>query len=192
MILQDIPLALFFISFIILFLIGNFIYLVVLIRKNIKNKKAIKQTQIALERIQKTKEQIEQQGKEKILFFTSLIHELKVPLSIIRSSLHLYLQTSGNKFDKNLATLKANIESVSKDIISLLDAEKIEQMQFFYNHDSVLNISNAVKQEIEVFKSVTRKKEINMILSYEDSLFVKINSSAFAQGILIRGSKGKD
>ena len=85
--LQDFPLFMGFIFFIILFFAGNFIYVIRLIRKNNENKKTIKQGQIRLEKIQKAKNQIEKQVKEKNLFYASLIHEIKIPLSIIQNNL---------------------------------------------------------------------------------------------------------
>lgn len=138
---------------------GNLIYMVRLIRKNKENKEIIKQSRLCLEEIQKKKEQIELQGSEKILFLISLIHEIKIPLTIIQNSLYQYFDKS-KKDDKNLIAMKSNIKILYRDIINILDAEKTNQAQQIYNNSTILNVSDATTKVIEVFKYNMNQKKI--------------------------------
>ena len=125
--LQDFPLAIIFITIIILFFTGNFVYLIRLNIKNNKNKKVIEQARISLEKIQQVKNQIEKQANERNLFYASLLHEIKIPLSIIYNSLIAYCTSQNKKDNKNLITLKSSVEILNRDIVNILDAEKIKR-----------------------------------------------------------------
>ena len=177
--LQDFPLAMIFITIIILFFTGSFIYLIRLNIKNNKNKKVIEQARIRLDKIQQAKDQIEKQAKEKNLFYTSLFHDIKIPLSIIHNSLIAYCTSPKKKDDENLISLKTNVEILNRDIVNILDTEKIDSTQQLYNHKTILNISKAVKKTVDVFKCNTNNKKIALTLTSEGALYIKINPCAF-------------
>ena len=168
-----------FYLFIFLFFIGNLIYLIIATRKNIKNKKNIEQAKIRLDKIKKAKEHIEQQDKEKTLFYISLIHEMKIPLSIIQNTLDFYFKGREKNGDGNLTTVKNTIEILNHDIVNIIDTEKVNHSHKLYNHTTVFNISKAIKRVVEVFKVNTNNKNIALTLVSEEALYIKIDSHAF-------------
>ena len=71
--------------FLIILLIGMPVLLFLFRKRYNENKKIIKQTKQNLAELQKINERIEEQSKEKSLFYTCLIHEIKTPFSILKN-----------------------------------------------------------------------------------------------------------
>ena len=91
----------------------------------------------------------------------------------------MYVKNIITHNDKNLDTIKNNFEILNRDIVNILDLEKINQTKQLYNHSTVLNISKAIKKTVESFSYNTNKKKITLTLVSEGALYIKINPSAF-------------
>ena len=78
------------------------------------------------------KEQEKEIYKNKINFFTSIAHEIRTPLSLIKAPLEMIVASrdSGENFEENLKVIEKNTDRLTELIDQLLDFRKIEEDKY--------------------------------------------------------------
>lgn len=112
--------------------------------------------------------------------FINIVHDIKTPLTII----HNYIdQITDNKIDpSSVKLLKSNIFKLEKDIINILDTDKIEKGSFIPNDKNIIsNISSITTDIYNIFKPYALSKNINLTGIIEDNIHSRIDQSSYTQ-----------
>ena len=131
------------------------------------------------ERTKKKKKEnkyIENNNKQKTMFFTAFAHETKTPLTLISNYLHSYIAEKG--MDKKLEIIKKNIDKLMHDMLNFLDSEKLQRKQLFFNHDTIINASEILMQKIRLFETSAKRKNIIVEYNIAKNIFIKIDPFA--------------
>lgn len=125
---------------------------------------------------QMQKEKLANLSIQKDNFYINLSHELKTPLTLISNYLDSYINKNGTQ--KELEIMSANLNKLQRDVINLLDTEKLQRGIVLYNHDCITDISGAVNEVLTMFSEYALKKEIKIESNIEEGLYVKADPSA--------------
>lgn len=106
-------------------------------------------------------------------FTAMVVHELRAPLTIIRGSADMILQ-SGEKFTRQdidlfLNQIKDSAWSLLELVSDLLDSAKIESGKFTVNKAPCL-LNQVLQQEVENYKVFTESKNIDLILDLSEAV----------------------
>lgn len=118
------------------------------------------------------KDTIEQQERQKTVFFTNLMHHLKTPLSNIRT----VIQNERFDDDLSVAVARLNAYELLTEMENYLVVEKYKNYgEYNYRHDTVVDLSPIVERVVECFSIYNIKSYI------EPGLNVLINGEAFTR-----------
>ncbi len=115
-------------------------------------------------------------NQEKTQYFINFTHETKTPLTLIKNYLDKYIKS--HSADEDIMVVKQNIDKLLRDMINLLDVEKLSRNQLFYYNESAVNISEIISYKIKIFSEYASQKQINLTGEVEPSLFVKGDPAA--------------
>lgn len=142
-------------------------------------------------RVQKEKMITFEQEKErelyqsKIDFFTSVAHEIRTPLSLIKAPLD-YVLINGDVSEDMSEEVKEHLQIMSKntdrllDLINqLLDFQKTESEAYLLNLESQ-NVSEIIRETFMRFKPLTMQKELNFELDLPQvDMYARVDKEAF-------------
>jgi signal transduction histidine kinase/DNA-binding NarL/FixJ family response regulator len=114
--------------------------------------------------------------KQKTDFFINLAHETKTPVTLISNYLDAYIRKKG--ISPETRVIKRNIEKLLRDIVNILDMEKLETGITFYNQNQTLDLSDIIKQKVMLFTEPAGKKNISITAKFEDNVAVRIDPYA--------------
>jgi len=140
---------------------------------NVNLEKKVHERTIELEQ---AKNLIERASQEKSLFFTNIAHEIKTPLTLIHNYLNSYIEKAG--LNNDLKVIRQNFQKMLNDMLNFLDAEKLDKGNIFYNHDQIINLSDIIKEKIELLKTNASKKYILLTDDIESDLYIKSEPQA--------------
>lgn len=109
--------------------------------------------------------------ESKIKFFTHVAHEIRTPLTLIKSPLESIISSGSVKAPEVVEDLKIMQENTNRltDLINqLLDFRKTEREGLRLNYEHC-NINQLVNSVYERFTSVAKERHINMTLSFQSS-----------------------
>ncbi|MDB5256862.1 MAG: hypothetical protein JWM14_1557, partial [Chitinophagaceae bacterium] len=118
---------------------------------------------------ERTKE-LELANEQKTNTFINLAHETKTPLTLINNYLSDYIEKYGQ--NKEINTVKYNIERLTRDIVNFFDSERLRKGVIIYNHSQVADFSSILKQSIELFKPYSEKMGMSFHSDIEDKIFI--------------------
>lgn len=112
-------------------------------------------------------------SREKIDFFINMAHEIKTPLTLINNYLDDYIKGAGPSDE--LAVVRENVQKLSDDIINILDSEKLERGQLFYDHNEVMEISGIVENRAFLFKKMCERQGVELRAGIEKGLYCRFD-----------------
>lgn len=128
------------------------------------------------EQVNKRMEDLEKLLEQQAYNFINLVHETKTPLTLINNYLTDYIRKHGN--EDELKLVKAGVDKLTKDIVSLFDIERYNKGIWVYKHDQVSNFSELLKEIIVLFKSCYQKDSLFWSEAIEDNVFIQADPSA--------------
>jgi signal transduction histidine kinase/DNA-binding NarL/FixJ family response regulator len=96
--------------------------------------------------------------REKTDFFIRAAHETKTPITLIANLLEGYIEKYGINGDLRL--IQQAVSGFKRDMVNLLDLEKLNRGQDFYHHDQSLDLSDLMKTKVHLFREIAKKKQI--------------------------------
>lgn len=126
--------------------------------------------------LEKTKNEVIKASRDKARFFINIAHEIKTPLTLIHNYLKAYIDRVG--LSDELKVIKQNFQKMLNDILNFLDLEKLEQGKLFYSHDKPLNLSEAVRQKAEIFRSTAERRQVRLVCRAGEDLYAKADPLA--------------
>lgn len=126
--------------------------------------------------LQQANERLQEMDRVKTLFFTNVSHETKTPLTLIRNYLQRYIERTG--LDDDLRVIKQNIDKLQRDMVNLLDAEKLKRGQVFYKHDQIIDVEDLLRKKVTVFREIAARKQLDITTVLENGLYVKADPFA--------------
>ncbi|WP_211236745.1 ATP-binding response regulator [Sporocytophaga myxococcoides] len=125
---------------------------------------------LTLKVIERTRE-LEIANERRTNTFINLAHESKTPITLIRNYLEEYISKYGEA--EELLIIKRSIEKLTRDINNFFDLEKIKRGDDIYFNDQICNVSEVLKNNIELYRSYANKKSIFLSSYIDDNLIVK-------------------
>jgi Signal transduction histidine kinase len=139
----------------------------------------------------------------KINFFTTIVHEIRTPLTLIKIPLEKEMETNNND---NLLLIEKNVDRLTKLCSQLLDFRKVESNQLqlnFVKTDIPDFISNIIFRFMPLIKSkeiqfTHNLQDVNLIAPIDREAFTKIvsnllnNSIKYADSIIQLNVSKKD
>lgn len=129
--------------------------------------------------VEKRTKELERINEQKTTTFVNLAHETKTPLTLINNYLEEYMNKHENSEEINI--IKRNIDKLSTDIINFFDLERFNKGIVVYNHDSVSDFSEILKDALILFREFARKKGIEIHATVEDGVYVKADPVAITR-----------
>jgi signal transduction histidine kinase/DNA-binding NarL/FixJ family response regulator len=120
--------------------------------------------------------QIEDANKQKTDAFINISHEIKTPLTLISNYLENYIKKNNNSSDLDI--VKNNVDKLKRDIINVLDFEKLEKGMPNYDHSQIVDLSEIITMNANLFKEMAIKKGIDLKFTIDDKLYSKIAPGA--------------
>ena len=121
--------------------------------------------------VDKRTRELEKINEQKTNTFVNLAHETKTPLTLINNYLEEYINTNGNS--EELTIVKKNIDKLSADIVNFFDLERFNKGIAVYNHEQISDFSEILRDNLELFKGFSRKRDIELKETIEDDVFIK-------------------
>lgn len=142
-----------------IFLIAISIYLLLRYYWNLNKQKQTRQ----LEDFKMQQEKLS--VKSKLDFFTTIAHEIRTPVSLIKAPLEeVLLSGDGNEDTKqNLSIIEKNSNRLSLLIDQLLDFRKIDSMKYTVKPEKI-NLKQYIQELFERFKKTAQKNKIDFVL----------------------------
>ena len=138
-------------------------------------------------RIQYAEEKLEQEKQHelyesKISFFTNIAHEIRTPLTLIKSPLENIL-SNGNlpsSLKEDLTVMNMNTGQLIALVNQLLDFRKSEQDGIHLNKERI-DITSAMNTIIKVFNPVIKQQNINLITDIPDNVYAHVDRDVFGK-----------
>ncbi len=127
-------------------------------------------------KIQRANEQLEHEKQKelydsKISFFTNIAHEIRTPLTLIKSPLDNILRKGNipDNIKEDLGVIDLNTGRLTTLVNQLLDFRKTESNGMMLNLQRV-NISSSILTLIEVFKPAFKEKGLQLLCDIEENV----------------------
>lgn len=149
----------------------------------LKERDELKEAKSNLEQKVKDKTwQLEKANEQRTNALVNLVHETKTPLTLIKNYLEEYISKYGYK--EELGIVRNNINKLNKDISNLFDLERYSKGFAIYNHNQAANFSQILKDNLVLFKSFCRNKNISLKEEIAEDVWIKADPAAI-NGIVI-------
>lgn len=132
--------------------------------------------------LKKQKELYKEVKTEKELrarLFVNIVHDLKTPLTIIRNSVDQCLY--GNNDDESKKMLKSNINRMEKDVLHILNLDRLERGFHVKDRDILTNISVLTFNICDVFKSYAQSRGIKIITKVSSDIYIRIDQVSYTE-----------
>lgn len=132
--------------------------------------------------LKKQKELYNEVKKEKELrskLFVNIVHDLKTPLTIIRNSIDQCLY--GNNDDVTKRMLRDNINRMEKDVLHILNLERLERGFHVKDRDVLTNVSNLTFNICDVFRSFAKSRGIKLNTKISRDLYIRIDQVSYTE-----------
>lgn len=124
------------------------------------------------------KELNEEKDTRKQLFL-NIVHDLKTPLTIIHNSVNRC--ENEHRDSSSIRSLKTNIIKMEKNILNILNIEKLERGYPVAHTESVTNLSRVTREACELYSGYSVSGKIRINSKVEDDLYASIDEISFIQ-----------
>ena len=128
------------------------------------------------QRVLERTQQLEQATKQKTEAFINISHEIKTPVTIISNYLDKHIHEHGAT--KELEIAQQNTDKLKRDMLNVLDFEKLDKGLAFYDHSKITDISEVVRMNILMFSEIAERKGIKLKESIEENIYIKSDPHA--------------
>ncbi len=133
--------------------------------KNYINVKIIESHQ---KKLNESLKKIKWMEKQRNIFFSSISHDLKIPLSSISGFVDILLEKETDKEKRNyLKSIKNSVQTMLLLINDILDMSRIENGKMSINKEK-LNLEEFIEEIKEMFKPIADKKHLTFSVNIED------------------------
>jgi len=126
--------------------------------------------------VDKRTRELKRANEQKTNTFINLVHETKMPLTLVNNYLEEYIDKYGRV--EELDIIKDGINKLTKDVISLFDIERFTKGIDIYNHNQKSNFSEILKNNLVLFNFYCQKKIVECISDIEENIFIKADPNA--------------
>ncbi|MBN2078522.1 MAG: response regulator [Spirochaetes bacterium] len=119
---------------------------------------------------------LEEMDQQKSNFFINLSHEIKTPLTLILNYMNVHIERHG--VTDELDIIKRNIDKLLSDMINFFDVLKFERGINLYDHDTIIDLSEIMRQKVDLFQSMAYRSGITITTDIEPGLYTKADSLA--------------
>ena len=126
--------------------------------------------------LHQAKEAIELKEKQKTEAFINISHEIKTPLTLISNYLDKHIKVHG--ITKELEISQQNTNKLKRDMINVLDFEKLDKGMAFYDHSKIADFSNIVSLNLNMFYEIAKRKGIKLKGDIEENIYIKADPIA--------------
>lgn len=111
--------------------------------------------------------------------FLNIVHDLKTPLTILHNSVNSCEKEFNNA--PSITLLKSNILKMEKNILNILNIEKLERGFPIADKSSVLNISAITKEVYDLYSNNISSDSIYITSEIDDGIYAKIDEISYIQ-----------
>ena len=83
------------------------------------------------------------------------------------------------KSTDELDVVRQNVNKLKRDIINVLDFEKLSKDMPYYDHSQNTELSGIVERNVFQFKEIAERKGVNLKYDIVPNIYSKINPSSF-------------
>lgn len=120
--------------------------------------------------------QLEKINQQKSQFFMNLTHETKTPLTLIQNYMSRFMDN--HIIDDDFLIIKENIDKLTRDMVNVLDLEKLNRGQLFYNNELLTPFSDLIIERQDLYSVTANKKDITMDFNIDPEIY--INADPYA------------
>lgn len=145
-------------------------------RSNQEHKDLIELKQTLEQKVHEKTVKYYEANKQKSMLLVNIAHETKTPLTIIKNYFDLYHDNRND--DESKKIIKKNIDKMIRDIVQILDMEKMDNGSSIFNHNSVIDLSTILHSKLKIFNSVAKTKSIKIESNILEDAYISMDSNA--------------
>lgn len=124
---------------------------------------------------------VKKEKEEKESLFINLVHDLKTPLTLMHNNIDKLI----NSDDKDTKiNLKFNISQMEKNILNILNIEKIERGLGLFESANIVNISKISNDICVLFYDYITDNNVNYNYDIDENVCINIDKESFIQIII--------
>lgn len=116
---------------------------------------------------------------ERKQLFLNIVHDLKTPLTIIHNNIDRGINENGSKESKEL--LKSNIRKMERNVLNILDINRIEKGYYQIDSDAVINVSKITTEICALFEEYIDNRNLSIKTVIEEDLHAGIDDTSYVE-----------
>jgi signal transduction histidine kinase/DNA-binding NarL/FixJ family response regulator len=120
--------------------------------------------------------QLHEAHQQKTMLFVNLAHETKTPLTLIGNYLDQLIGKYG--LTRETKTMKRNIDKLIRDIVNILQIEKLDYRTHINHTGKVSDLSRIIKRRTQLFRHLAKKRNLTISLEVVDRAGARIDPLA--------------
>lgn len=123
--------------------------------------------------------QVQEDKERKAKLFLNIVHDLKTPLTMIHNNVDQII--SGKNNEKTRKILKSNINKMEKDILNILNLNRLQKGFHTYDRDIVTNISILTFDTCKIFSNYAQSRGIKIVTKVKSNVYVRIDQGSYTE-----------
>lgn len=135
-------------------------------------------TYVTIQQQNKLYKMLKKEKEDKEHLFINIVHDIKTPLTMIHNNIDKCIYEENSIESKEV--LKSNIIRMEKNIINILNIDRIEKGLFNID-SSVTNISAIAKEVCNLYFDYASSRGLDLKQDIENDIYVKIDNTSFME-----------
>ena len=127
-------------------------------------------------KVEERTRQLNEANEKRVNAFINLVHETKTPLTLINNYLDEFIEKNGNS--EEIEITKINMDKLTRNMINYFDLYKINKGESIYNHDQLADFTKILKNNLMLFKSWAKQKNIQIKEKIDSGISVNADPEA--------------
>ena len=127
-------------------------------------------------KVEKRTKALMEADRQKTDYFINFAHEMKTPLLLIQNYLERHIERNGDSADLN--TVKENLDILTRNMINVLDFEKLEKRLPLYDHQKVSDVTRILEHKMTIYELPVKQAGLSAELEAQPDCFVQIDPIA--------------